>query len=470
MHGVGEDGQATFGTDLDAYGCCGQALTNFTRDPPAGPGRPRRHRRGSLLRIAPYHRTMDVRDHPESDPPPPFVTPAGEPTAASDGEERRSGFLLVAVRLIFIVTLVSVVMATVASARSTAEFGPSTVVGFIIAAAGLALVVLLLDALTPNKRLTSIVGIYLGICLGLVVALAIGSIIDIVARAWEVNSDTALLYVGLIKIVVGLVLCYFSVSFVLTTKDDFRLVIPYVEFSKQPRGVRPILLDTSTLVDGRIESIAGSRLLDASLIVPRFVLDELQQLADSADRQKRARGRRGLDVVARLQAEPYADVRIEDPSLERKPVDRMLVDYARAERLRIATTDSALQRVAEISGVPTINVHDFVAALRPSVGPGDPVDVEISRAGEHPGQGVGYLPDGTMVVMEGAAEMLGSTVHGIVVNSVQTAAGRMLFAKPEPARPGSAESMAEAATSQARLTERPARDRASPGARNPRRA
>ena len=175
-------------------------------------------------------------------------------------------------------------------------------------------------------------------------------------------------------------------------------------------------------------------------------------------------------MVARLQAEPYADVRIEDPSLERKPVDRMLVDYARSERLRIATTDSALQRVAEISGVPTINLHDFAAALRPSIGPGDPVEVEISRAGEHPGQGVGYLPDGTMVVIEGAAEMLGEVAHGIVVNSVQTAAGRMLFAKCEPARAGSAASMADAATSQPRTTDRPMRDRPGPGARNPRRS
>ena len=413
---------------------------------------------------------MDERDHQSSDPPPPITAPRPVTGAPGEGEARRSGFLLVAVRLIFIVTLVSVVMATVASARSTTEFGPSTVAGFIIAAAGVALVVLLLDALTPNKRLTSIVGIYLGICLGLVVALAIGSIIDIVARAWEVNSDTALLYVGLIKIVVGLVLCYFSVSFVLTTKDDFRLVIPYVEFAKQPRGVRPIVLDTSTLVDGRIESIAASRLLDAALVVPRFVLDELQQLADSADRQKRARGRRGLDVVSRLQAEPYADVRIEDPALERKPVDRMLVDYALRERLRIATTDSALQRVAEISGVPTINLHNFASALRPTIGPGDPVEVEIARAGEHPGQGVGYMPDGTMVVIEGTAEMIGEVARGIVVNSVQTAAGRMLFAKPETSRAGSAESMAEAATSQPRVTERPARDRPGPGARNPRRA
>ena len=413
---------------------------------------------------------MDARDLKSSDPAPPIEVSRPSQQPSGEGEERRSGFLLVAVRLIFIVTLVSVVMATVASARSTAEFGPSTVAGFIIAAAGVALVVLLLDALTPNKRLTSIVGIYLGICLGLVVALALGSIIDIVARAWEVNSDTALLYVGLIKIVVGLVLCYFSVSFVLTTKDDFRLVIPYVEFSKQPRGVRPIVLDTSTLIDGRIESIAASRLLDASLVVPRFVLDELQQLADSADRQKRARGRRGLDVVARLQGEPYADVRIEDPAIERKTVDRMLVDYARGERLRIATTDSGLQRVAEISGVPTINLHDFAAALRPAIGPGDLVDVEVSRVGEHPGQGVGYLPDGTMVVVEGAADCIGSVVRGIVINSVQTGAGRMLFAKSEPARPGTPDSMGEAATSQPRITDRPSRERAGPGSRNPRRA
>lgn len=413
---------------------------------------------------------MDARDNaPPTGPDAPSpIRTASAPR--QEAEERRTSFLLVAVRLIFTVTLVSVVMATVASARSTAEFGPSTVAGFIIAAAGVALVVLLLDALTPNKRLTSIVGIYIGICLGLVVALAIGALIDIVARAWEVNSDTATLYIGLAKIVVGLVLCYFSVSIVLTTKDDFRLIIPYVEFSKQPRGVRPILLDTSTLVDGRIESIAGSRLLDASLVVPQFVLDELQQLADSADRQKRARGRRGLDVVARLQADPHADVRIEDPSLERKPVDRMLVEFAQRERMRIATTDSALQRIAEISGVASINLHDLASSLRPAVGPGDPIEVEVTRDGEHPGQGVGYLPDGTMVVMEGAADRIGTVAHGVIVNSVQTAAGRILFARLDAPAPGSPDSMAQAATSQPRVPPRQDRERSSPSARNPRRS
>ncbi len=393
---------------------------------------------------------------------------------------RGSGFLLLAVRLIFVAMLVAVTTITVASSRNVEEFGPPTVVGLVIAAVGVGIVVLLLDLLTPNKRLTSVAGVYLGLCLGLVAAVAFGALIDTVARAWDISAGPAQLYLSLTKIIIGIVLCYLSVSIVLTTKDDFRLVIPYVEFNKQPSGLAPILLDSSTLIDGRIEALAEGHILDAPLIVPKFVLDELQKLCDSDDRNKRSRGRRGLDLVAHMQENTKIDLRIEDIDLDGRGVDRMLIELAAKEHMRIATGDTGLQRVANIIGIVTINLHDIAAALRPPLFLGESVSVEIARLGEQAGQGVGHLADGTMVVVDGGSEKIGSHVSATVSNILQTAGGRIIFAKIDAPPSGSTESMAARALGQPReplpnsgtsttVTD-PARRSTPPNARNPRRA
>lgn len=368
----------------------------------------------------------------------------------NSSQNRGSSFLLLAVRLIFVALLVVVMTVTVASSRNVQDFGPSTVVGLIVAAVGVGIVVLLLDLLTPNKRLASVAGVYFGICLGLVAAVAFGALIDTVARAWDILDGPAQLYLSLTKIILGIVFCYLSVSIVLTTKDDFRLVIPYVEFNKQPSGVAPILLDSSTLIDGRIEALAEGHVLDAPLVVPKFVLEELQKLCDSNDRHKRARGRRGLDLVSHMQVNTKIDLRIEDIGLDGRGVDRMLVELAMKEHMRIATGDTGLQRVANISGIVTINVHEIAAALQPPMFLGESIGVDITRVGEQEGQGIGHLPDGTMVVIDGGAEKMGSHASGTVSNILQTAGGRIIFAKIDVPLAGSTESMAAKAVSQPR--------------------
>ena len=368
--------------------------------------------------------------------------------AGAQSGARGSKSLLMAVRLIFVVLLVVVTTVTVASSRSVEEFGPSTVLGLIIAAVGVGAVVLLLDFLTPNKRLTSVAGVYIGICAGLIAAVALGALIDTVAEAWEISTGQARLYLGLTKILFGIVFCYLAVSIVLTTKEDFRLVIPYVEFDRQPGSISPILLDSSALIDGRIEALAGSRLLDAPLVVPKFVLEELQALCDSDDRQKRQKGRRGLDLVARLQENSNADVRIEAIDLNGRGVDKMLVELAQRDHMRIATGDRGLQKVAQISGIVTINIHEIADALRPPLYPGEHLLIDVTKPGEQAGQGIGHLADGTMVIIDGAAEMLRTTVTCTVTNVLQTSGGRIIFAKVEGAIPGTSESMAQAATRQ----------------------
>jgi uncharacterized protein YacL len=312
-------------------------------------------------------------------------------------------------------------------------------------------IVLLMDARTPNKRLTSVVGVYLGICVGLIGALAIGKLIDVVADAWELTGGRPVIYLGLVKVMIAIVLCYLAVSVVLTTKDDFRLVIPYVEFSKQVRGVRPLLLDSSALIDGRIEGVGQTGFLAAPLVVPRFVLDELQTLADSSDKLKRGRGRRGLNLLSRLQASPHLDVSIDDGDVQGRSVDHKLLQMASDQNLRVLTTDYNLEKVAEIQGVPVLNINELARSLKPDVVPGEALIVDVVKRGESAQQGVGYLPDGTMVVIEDAADHVGGQITAIVTNSLQTSAGRMIFgrlANADDVPPDTVERMAAAATHQ----------------------
>jgi uncharacterized protein YacL len=398
-----------------------------------------------------------------------------EPPSVVAAQQRHSHWLLLmVVRLLFLVMLVSVTILTVSAEADSKQFDVSTVVGLLMATGAIGVIVLVLDVMTPNKRLSTVIGTYLGVCVGLIGAVAIGSLLDGIVSALDIGQERSGVYLALAKVVIGIILCYLCVSVVLTTKDDFRLIIPYVEFSKQVRGVRPLLLDTSTLIDGRINDLGQTGFLDAPIILPQFVIDELQTLADSTDKLKRTRGRRGLDMVSKLQANPFLDVTIDNPEVEGLSVDRMLIELARSQQLRILTTDHNLKKVAQIHGVAVLNVNDLANSLKASVVPGDPLQVQIVKLGENPSQGVGYLPDGTMVVVEDAAERLGETVDLIVTNSLQTSAGRMIFARIDGVAPSAEADRAVAhlgrsATAQPRITRPPARSEPPPSGRNPRR-
>ena len=409
--------------------------------------------------------------------------------AAADARSQR--ILILVLRAIFVVVLISVVVLTVASNRTSAlDFGFSTVVGLLISAAALGLIIITVDALTPNKRLAWVVGIFVGIMIGLVGAVAVGSVIDLVAGAWDLKESSAV-YLGLVKVTIGIVLVYLSVSVVLTTRDDLRLVIPYVEFAKQVRGTRPLLLDTSVLIDGRFEDLGRTGILDAPVVVAQFVIDELQALADSGDGTKRQRGRRGLDVLQRLQGNPWIDLEIEDFRNEGRSTDRALVEVAKAERFRIVTTDTGLERVAQINGVACLNLNAVATAMRTGQVTGESLRIAVVKRGENPHQGVGFLEDGTMVVVDHGARRIGETVETVVTNTVQTSAGRLIFARlaegaegiaaeaaardessasePRPAEPGTS-SMARAATTQPRTPPRPGQEpNESRRPRNPRR-
>jgi uncharacterized protein YacL len=337
---------------------------------------------------------------------------------------------LLVTRLLFILVLVA---AGLAAARIVAgddeqQYQP---LPFFVGAVGLALAVIGLDMLVRKKSVGTLSAVFFGLLAGLIMSWLLSYVIGIVPLDFMQDEQNA----QAVSLGLSVVLCYVCISVIMQTKDDFRFIIPYTEFSKETKGGRPILLDTSVIIDGRIADLCDTQVFDSELVVPRFVLQELQTVADSGDRLKRNRGRRGLDVLNRLQSCGKVDVRIHDAGPTSSgggtDVDQMLVALAQELGGRILTNDYNLNKIAQFRGVPVLNINDMANALKPVFLPGESLRVTIVKAGEEPGQGVGYLEDGTMVVVEGARDMVGQEVALSVTSVLQTSAGRMIFGRIE---------------------------------------
>jgi uncharacterized protein YacL len=245
----------------------------------------------------------------------------------------------------------------------------------------------------------------------------------------------------LMPFVAVLLFSYFGVSIFVMRQSDVFNVARFLPGGKNtgddspssPREAsRTVLLDTSVIIDGRIADIAHTGFLSGTLLIPRFVLNELQYIADSPDSLRRQRGRRGMEVLSRLQKETIIPVRISDIDVEGvREVDDKLVILARQLRCPILTNDYNLNRIAELQGVAILNVNELANAVKMVLLPGEPLMVSIIQEGKEAGQGVGYLDDGTMVVVEDGRSHLNHEVTVTVTKVLQTAAGRMIFARPE---------------------------------------
>ncbi|MBI1842778.1 MAG: twitching motility protein PilT [Verrucomicrobia bacterium] len=234
----------------------------------------------------------------------------------------------------------------------------------------------------------------------------------------------------------GLFLAFGYIGIILamrSNKEDLALIIPYVRFTRDNKPDDLLVLDTSAIIDGRITALVESRCLQGVLIIPRFVLLELQQVADSADSSRRQRGRRGLEMLQRLQQNPLIEVRLNDTDYpEEKGVDGKLLRLAQALGAKLFTSDFNLSQVAEIQRLPCVNIAQLALALKPVVLPGDTLSLKMSREGKERGQAVGYLPDGAMVVVNQAQAFIGQTVMVEVVSVHQTGAGVIFFAELKP--------------------------------------
>lgn len=306
---------------------------------------------------------------------------------------------------------------------------------FLAAAVAVAALIVLVETFVLRKSLAALSGAFLGLVVGMAIAYAFGLVVDLAIETWWRAGVEQPAVVGAVKLMIGIITCYLAISFVLQTKDDIRFVIPYVEFARQTRGNRPLVLDTSVIIDGRIADICETRIIDSEIIIPRFVLQELQAIADSADKLKRNRGRRGLDMLNKLQTNEKIVIRISDarlPSVEEAgTVDQKLVALAKKIDGRVVTNDYNLNKIAQLRGVDVININDLTNALKPVVLPGESIQVRIIKPGEEPGQGIGYLEDGTMVVAEASRDKLNEPVTLTVTSVLQTSAGRMIFGRPE---------------------------------------
>jgi uncharacterized protein YacL len=201
-------------------------------------------------------------------------------------------------------------------------------------------------------------------------------------------------------------------------------------------------LDTSVIIDGRIADLCDTRIIDTKLIVTRFVLQELQAIADSSDKLKRNRGRRGLDILKKLQSNPKIELQVHEgmtPEVreagEKARVDERLVLFAKSVGGRVVTNDFNLNKIAQLQGVEVINLNEVANALKTVALPGEIMTIRIVKPGDQPGQGVGYLDDGTMVVVEQGRSHIGTEVQLTVTSVLQTPAGRMIFGRVEPPRP-----------------------------------
>ncbi len=261
-----------------------------------------------------------------------------------------------------------------------------------------------------------------GLLMALIVSKFVTDAIDLIEMS-DVWSSS-------IKLVAVLVLAYIGMVFAIRGREEFSLIIPYVKLQGSKRSDSITILDTSSIVDGRIADIVSTKFIEGHFVVPKFVLRELHQLADSSDSMKRNRGRRGLDVLGRLRKNSKMNLRIHEQDFpEIHGVDAKIVKLAGHLEGRVLTTDINLNRVAEIQGVSVLNLNDLSNALRPVVLPGERLDITVIKDGKERDQGVAYLNDGTMVVVENGRHMVGRQASVTVTSVLQTSAGRMIFTK-----------------------------------------
>lgn len=332
-------------------------------------------------------------------------------------------------RCVFLLSAVGVAFRIITDPGLQGYFSGAQVLVFLgLVASALGLIAI--DLATPRKRIEFISCIYFGIIIGLfmtyIVRLTVQPLLDDPAKEGPDPLTNA------IQLAVGVSLCYFCISLLLQTRDDFRFIIPYVEFSKEVKGVKPYLLDTSVVIDGRIADLIETNVFDNQLIMPRFVLAELQAIADSSDKLRRSRGRRGLDILNRLRSNDLVDLKIHDretQDMAGQPVDMKLVLLGKHLGGKVVTGDYNLNKMARIHGVQVINLNDVANSLKPVYLPGEQLDVRIVKPGEEQGQGVGYLDDGTMIVVEGGRDHLNEEVRIHVTSVLQTSAGRMIFGR-----------------------------------------
>jgi uncharacterized protein YacL len=290
---------------------------------------------------------------------------------------------------------------------------------------------LLLDSIFAHFTLRDFSHATLGLAVGLFCAWLITRI-GVFQLAYFQNHADGVMIQNIVEICIYGTLAFFGVTFALRSdRDQFAFLIPYVRFRRDGSEGEPMLLDTNVIIDGRLPGVFATGFLSGALVVPRFVLDELQRLSDSAEPTKAMRGKRGLEMMEKLRLIPSMSVSIHEDAGGNPdtPVDTRLVTLARELNARLLTNDDNLVKVARLRGITVLSFHELAGALHPELSVGDELRLPLSKLGKDKHQAVGYLPDGTMIVVNNAAPQIGQTVDVVVSGTLPTSAGRLIFAE-----------------------------------------
>ncbi|MFA6357017.1 MAG: PIN domain-containing protein [Candidatus Omnitrophota bacterium] len=288
-------------------------------------------------------------------------------------------------------------------------------------------VVVMLEYTTKRISVKGLSSAVFGIVFGILFAWLIIGVFKLIPMDDDLRAE----FNGLLI----LIFAYLGMVMAIRGKDEFNIIIPYIKLKREGQTEEMVLLDTSVIIDGRIADICHTKFIQGILIIPRFVLKELQMIADSADPIKRNRGRRGLDMLNKIRKSGAVEVKIhEDDFPDIKEVDAKLIKLAKMISAKVFTNDYNLNKIAELQGVSVLNINELANALKPVVIPGELMEVKVVKEGKEYNQAVAYLDDGTMVVIDNAKHLIGQPVKVLVTSVLQTAAGRMIFAKMESQR------------------------------------
>lgn len=293
----------------------------------------------------------------------------------------------------------------------------AVLIGFL-----LGILTVLVDVFLKGFSLRGLSAVTFGLAIGALIAYLIGS-----SPLFD-NGDPQLVYLSRLGL---FVLCtYLGTVIALRGKDEFQLVIPYVRFVPHEVDVPLVVVDTSALIDGRIFRIREANFLSSALIIPQFVLDELQTIASARDPSRAVRGRKGLDVLNKLRQLPNADVRVVESEVGKGTTpEEKLVYLAQSMKAKLLTTDYTLAQRAQFSGVPWLNLNALSKALHTEVAAGERFEVELVKPGRESGQAVGYLADGSMVVVDGGSSAIGKSLEVEVTSILPSAGGKIVFAR-----------------------------------------
>lgn len=300
----------------------------------------------------------------------------------------------------------------------SAEYTPTIfLIGTLIGA-----LTILVDILLRGFSVRGLTAITFGVAIGALIAFLLGQ-----SPLFEKGDPQVLFMVRLVLFVVSM---YLASVIAIRGKDDFNLLIPYIRFIPHNVEVPVAVLDASVLIDGRIATVCQSRFLTSALVVPKFVIEELHRLASSEDPQKQSRGRKGIEVLNKLKNMNYIDLRIKNVELDAsEQSDAKLIYLAQGMKAKLLTTDYSLAKLAEFHNIEWLNLNALSKALNPEVSVGQYLDIELVKPGKEGHQGVGYLSDGSMVVVNEAFEFIGQVVVAEVISILPSAGGKMIFAR-----------------------------------------